>query len=168
MAIKKPLCKHVPTHAPTQTHTCTHTVRSLFAFCCLFSGANIWLVSPHTNFSLGFGLTPPYTYKVSTYDPFCVLPPSPYCTMSFPPSPVCAMNIYSLALLPALLGLFVVSVGFLFVFAAYSPRPFVANAHCAQMRISLTLLIFSLLSVLHACQLPRPLFTTVVSGAVIT
>lgn len=33
------------------------------------------------------------------------------------------MNIYSLALLPALLGLFVVSDGFLSVFAAYTSRP---------------------------------------------
>lgn len=101
---------------------------------------------------------------------FVSSPTLSFCSASFP-FPVCAMNIYSLALLPALLGLFVVSVGFLFVFAAYSPHltpaP-AANAHCAQMRISLTLLIFSLLSVLHACQLPRPLFTTVVSGAVIT
>lgn len=84
--------------------------------------------------------------------PFLLSSPIPPLLLSFTsnPSPLLllypsyAMNIYSLALLPALLGLFVVSVGFLSV-----------AAHCAQMRISLTLLIFSLLSVLHVCQLPR-------------
>lgn len=171
MAIKKPLCKHVPTYALTHAHTHTHTVRSLFAFCCLFSGANIWLVSPHTNFSLGFDLTPPYTYKVSTYDPFCVLPPSPHCTMSFPLPSWCYEHL--LISIIACASRFVCCLcRFSFCFRCLLSTPphalRAANAHCAQMRISLTLLIFSLLSVLHACQLPRPLFTTVVSGAVIT
>lgn len=119
----------------------------------------------------GIWLNPTIYVQSINIWPFLCPPPLFPSVLRPSPFPVCAMNIYSLALLPALLGLFVVSVGFLFVFAAYSPHltpaP-AANAHCAQMRISLTLLIFSLLSVLHACQLPRPLFTTVVSGAVIT